>query len=82
MRRFLAHLLALPGGRVARAYRGADSRERPVFGASQIGDPRERHVEVLVNVVAECLQRRNVENLRAVWKFALARLQGKFIEGN
>ena len=65
VRRLLAHLLALPRGRVAGAHGGADGRERDALVRGQRGDLGQRRLQILVDVVAQRLERRDVDDLRS-----------------
>ena len=76
MRRFLAHFLALGCRGIAGANGGADRRERDAFLACQFSDLTERHVEILVHVVAERFERRNIKDVDARWAVRLSALCG------
>ena len=67
----LHHLLPLGRGGVAGAHGGANRRQQQSALGRQRRDPRQRHIEVLVDVVAERLQRRDVEDLRRFGKTAV-----------
>ncbi len=62
VRRLAQHLRALGRGGVAAAHQHADVGHEAVLRA----DARERHLQVLLDVVAERLERRHVQHLAAV----------------
>ena len=64
--RLARHLLALPLRRVAGAQGGADGRQRDAPFGREGGDFGQRDFEVLVDVVAERLERGDVDDLRLV----------------
>ena len=74
VRRVLHHLQALGRGRVAGADGGADRREQNSLFGGEIGDAGQRDVEILLNVVREGLQWRDVENLGVIAELAGAGL--------
>ena len=60
------HLLPFPGSGVTRPYGGANGRERNPFFGGELIDLGQRRFEVLSDVVAEGLQRRDVYRGRLV----------------
>jgi len=66
VRALFAHPLALPRGRVAGADGGANRRERNALGGRRGGDFGERHFQVDVDIVAQRLERRDVDDLGLV----------------
>ncbi len=74
MRPLLAHLLPLPGGSVSGPDGRADRCEWDTMARGQLRDFGERDLEVLANVVAEGLERRDVDHFRFVRQFAGAGL--------
>jgi hypothetical protein len=60
--------------RVARAHGGADLRHQQPAIARHLQNFSERDFEILLDVVAERLERRDVENFGAVAQFARERL--------
>ncbi len=63
--RCLPILLTLGGGRVAGANRRANRRKRDAPLSGQLRDLRQRNFEVLVDVVAQRLERRNIDEPRS-----------------
>ena len=59
---FPGHLLALPLRRIARAQGRADGSQRNAAFGRQGANLAERNVQVLMNIVAQRLQRRNVDD--------------------
>ena len=66
VRRPAAHALALAGRRVAGAHPGADLDVGQARAAQLLADAGERRLEVLLDVVRQRLQRRDVDDLRLV----------------
>ena len=71
VRRRPAHTLALAGRRVAGAHPGADLHLRQPAPLQGLADAGERGFEVALNVVGQCLQRRDVDDLRLVRETAV-----------
>ena len=61
--RMRQHRPAFRRQRVAGAHGGADGRHRQASRSRQRGDFTERHFQILANVVAQCLERRNIKRL-------------------
>ncbi len=78
----LHHPLALGRRRVAGTHRRTYSRQHEPALTRQRGNARERHVEVLVNVVAERFQRRDVEHLRRVGQAAVQTRAHEIVEAD
>ena len=68
----LAHLLAFVGGGIAGADGGADEIEFDALARGELGDFGQRYFEVLVDVVAERLKGRDVDDLGFIGKLAVA----------
>ena len=67
------HLLPLPLRRIAGAQRGADLRQRTPRCLGQRANLRQRHLQVLVDVVAQRFERRHVDHFGLVRQRPLAR---------
>ena len=68
------HCLAVASGSVARSHRNSYGRQLAESCFSFRGDFFERNLQVTVDVIAERLQRGNIENLRFVRQGNLGRL--------
>ena len=66
VRRPLQHRAPFVHERVAGAHRGADLRHEQTALAGQLQNFSQRHLEVLLDVVSQCLQRGDVEHLGAI----------------
>ena len=75
------HALALPLRGIAGAQRGADGRQLDAALAGQGGDLGQRDFEVLVDVVAERLERRDVNDLGLVGQRPQARAAHQAVDG-
>ncbi len=73
VRRPLQHLAALPGGGVPGAQGGANGRQRDAALCRQSCDFGQRNFEVLADVVAQRLERRDVDYFNLVRERAVAR---------
>ena len=71
VRRRPQHLDTLFGKRVARAYRGSDLRQQNPALPRELHDFAERHLQVFLNVVAQRLQRRDIDDFGAVTEFTI-----------
>jgi hypothetical protein len=80
VRRPGGHLLAFPDLGVPGANRGADRRKRNAFLSGKLINLAERRFEVFADVVAERLQRRDVNSDRLVRQYARSRLAHESIE--
>ena len=78
----LAHLLAFISGSVAGADGGTDRIERDALGRGQFGDFGEGNFEVLMDVVAERLERRYIYDFGLVGKLAGARAPDQAVEAD
>ena len=78
----LAHALAFGGGRIARAHRGADRRERHATLRGQFADLGQRNFEVLPNVITESLERRDIDDARFLGQLAGACFANQFVEAD
>ena len=74
MRRAFEHPLPLPGRRVSRPDIDSDLRHQQASRQSRLGNFKKRLLKILLDVVAQRLQRRDVEHLRAIFQFAGQRL--------
>src|SRR5437763_4744470 len=70
VRRTLQHRSALRRERISGADSGANLRHQQPTFTSHLENFTQWHFEVLLNVVAECLERRNVQNFGAVLQLA------------
>ena len=77
VRRALQHGAALVHEGVAGAHGGADFRHQQAALGRQLENFAERHFQILLDVVAQRLQRRDVQHLRAILKIAGQRLPDK-----
>ena len=68
MRRPLDHLLPLGHRRISGSDGNADGRHQQTFFPSEFRDLVKRTFQILLDVVAQCLQRRNVHDLGFVLK--------------
>ena len=59
-----------------------DPRQIDALRACQPSHPRQRNLQVLMNIVAQRLERRNVKNLRVIGKLAYARLPDQRIQSH
>ena len=80
MRRALQHGATLVHQRVAGANRGADLRHEQTALARHCQDFAERHFKIFLDVVAQRLQRRDVENFSAVRKISRKRFSHQSID--
>ena len=62
MRALLAHLLALGSRRIAGAHSGANRAQRDAPARGELRDLRQRDFQILMDVVAERFERRNVNH--------------------
>ena len=82
VRRTLQHLAAFFRQRVAGADGGANLGHQVAALAGQRENLAERNFEVLLDVVAQRFQRRDVENFGAIAQFAGERLADKAIDAD
>jgi len=82
VRALAQHPLAVGCGRVAGPQPHPDRRQRDSAFLSQRADLVKRTLQILVNIVAQRLERRTVDNLRLVWQFARACAADQAIDAN
>src|SRR5688572_18593752 len=80
MGRAFEHLLAIGHRRIAGAEQYTEVRHQEAGQQRSVADFSERSLEVFLNVVAERLQRRNVEHLRMVIELSRERLLEEMID--
>ncbi len=71
MRRLFRHTRTLTRGRVTRAHGDANINRSEALQMQLLGDAIERLLEIFLDIVAECLERRHIENLDAFTQFAI-----------
>ena len=80
VRRELQHAGAVAGGSVSGAHHGADGGHEIAAGGGELLDLEERQVEVLLHVVAESFEGRDVEDLGALAKAAVEGLADERVD--
>ncbi len=78
--RMRQHRPAFRRERVAGAHRRADGRHRQASRSGQRGDLTERHFQILANVVAQCLERRNINDFGTVLEGAAQGLANQAVD--
>ena len=80
MGRAAAHALAFAGGRIAGAHPGADLDVREPALAELRSNAGKRHLQVALDVVGQCLQRRDIDHLGGVLELPIKRLADQPID--
>ena len=80
MRRLFRHTRTLTRGRVTRAHGDANINRSEALQMQLLGDAIERLLEIFLDIVAECLERRHIENLDAFTQFAIKAALEKHVD--
>ena len=80
MRRLFRHTRTLTRGRVTRAHGDANINRSEALQMQLLGDAIERLLEIFLDIVAECLERRHIENLDAFAQFAIKAALEKHVD--
>ena len=81
MRRLFRHARTFTRGRVTGAHGDANIDRSKALQIQLLGDASERLLEIFLDIVAECLERRHIENLDALAQFPIKAALEKHVDG-